>query len=79
MKSNHLSQSINSTKFFLSRHALFRGFLVRFRIFSFLEATDRVHDRSLPLGGDHAGNPRIPGCLAELVCIFIHLFFFEEM
>ena len=75
MKSNRLSQSINSSP---DMHC-FVVSLSDLGYFSFLEARDRVHNRSLTLGGDHAGNPRIPGCLAELVCIFIHLFFFEEM
>ena len=75
MKSNHLSQSINSTKFFCPDMHCFVVSLSDLGYFLFLEARDRMHNRSLPLGGDHAGNPRIPGFLVELVCIFIHLFF----
>ena len=38
-----------------------------------------MHNRSLPLGGDHAGNPKIPGLIAELVSLFIHLFFWRDV
>ena len=75
MKSNRLSQSINSTKFFCPGMHCFVVSLSDLGYFLFLEARDRMHNRSLPLGGDHAGNPKIPGLIAELVSLFIHLFF----